>query len=179
MTYWDMDRYEVEDIMTEFLKKSLAQSEFNPDLDSYVYSIHDLQLDYLKGQLREDPEREKKLHQHFLEQYFRRANYDYGAIEDDSYIHNNFGYHLYKSEQFSFFPEIYLNLGFVESMLKASGPVDLLNDYKKYEEHIMGLVGEICFAIELFSRVKILFFRTTNTSTIWKITRPLPAPSEP
>ncbi len=36
------------------------------------------------------------LHQHFLEQYFRRAQFNYGNIEDDSYIHNNFGYHLYK-----------------------------------------------------------------------------------
>ena len=36
------------------------------------------------------------MHCHFLEQYFRRARYDYGAIEDDIYIHNNFGYHLYK-----------------------------------------------------------------------------------
>ena len=25
-------------------------------------------------------------------------------------------------------------------MLKATGPVDLLNDYKKYENHICGLV---------------------------------------
>ena len=104
------------------------------------------------------------MHRHFLEQYFRRARYDYGAIEDDSYIHNNFGYHLYKvmmkellcwmlplyaftrtlsqSEQFNLFPSVYLNLSFVESMLKASGPVDLLNDYKKYERHIMGLVRE-------------------------------------
>ncbi len=48
-----------------------------------------------------------------------------------------------QSEQFHLFPTIYLNLGFVESMLKASGPVDLLNDYKKYEQHIMGVVREI------------------------------------
>ena len=39
MTYWDMDEYEVEDMMTEFLKKSLAQSEFDPILDRYVFSI--------------------------------------------------------------------------------------------------------------------------------------------
>ena len=49
MTYWGMDEYQVEDVMTEFLKKSLAQSEFDPMLDSYVFSIHDLQLEYLKN----------------------------------------------------------------------------------------------------------------------------------
>ena len=59
MTYWDANEIEVEDIMTEFLKKSLAQSEFDTNLNSYVYSIHDLQLDFLKHQLREDPQKEK------------------------------------------------------------------------------------------------------------------------
>ena len=59
MTYWDMDHYEVEDLMTEFLKKSLAQSEFDPKLDSYVYSIHDLQLDYLKSKLKNDAGKER------------------------------------------------------------------------------------------------------------------------
>jgi hypothetical protein len=59
MTYWDMDMFEVEDVMTAFLRKSLAQSEFDQTLDSYVYSVHDLQLDFLKSQLKEDEEREK------------------------------------------------------------------------------------------------------------------------
>ena len=51
MTYWDMNKFEVEDVMDEFLKKSLTQSDFDVNLDSYVYHIHDLQLDYLKSQL--------------------------------------------------------------------------------------------------------------------------------
>lgn len=59
MTYWDMDQIEVEDIMTEFLKKSLAQSEFDTTLDSYVYSIHDLQLDFIKNQLRSKDGKER------------------------------------------------------------------------------------------------------------------------
>ncbi len=48
------------------------------------------------------------------------------------------GYHLYKSGQFHLFPRIYLDLGFIEAVLKANGPVDLLNDFKKYEDQIMG-----------------------------------------
>ena len=59
MTYWGMDQVEVEDLMTNFMKKSLAQSEYDATLDSYVYSIHDLQLDYLKSQLKEDSEQER------------------------------------------------------------------------------------------------------------------------
>ena len=140
MTYWDMDEYQVEDVMTEFLKKSLSQSEFDPTLNSYVFLIHNLQLDYLKSQFYNDDEHaERELHRHFLQQYFKSAKDGcYGNIVDDSYIFYNVGYHLFKSEQFDLFPKIYLDLGFVEAMLKATSSVDLLNDYKRYGEHIIG-----------------------------------------
>ena len=36
------------------------------------------------------------------------------------------------------FSDIYLDLGFVEANLKATGPVDLLSDYKRYREYIIG-----------------------------------------
>ena len=142
MTYWDMDEYEVEDMMTEFLKKSLAQSEFDPILDRYVFSIHDLQLEYLKSQIdaSQDSNAEQELHKHFLDQYFKKVKKQYGLIKDDSYIFYNLGYHLFKSEQFELFAEIYLDLHFVEAMLKATSSVDLLNDYKRYGDHIIGEV---------------------------------------
>ncbi len=62
MTYWRKNRYEVEDIMTEFLKKCLAASEYDAQLQSYVYSLHDLHLDYLKAQLRKDTDSERVSH---------------------------------------------------------------------------------------------------------------------
>jgi hypothetical protein len=40
--------------MTEFLRKTLASCEFDQKLDSYVYSVHDLHLEYIKSQLRDD-----------------------------------------------------------------------------------------------------------------------------
>ena len=36
------------------------------------------------------------------------------------------------------FPKIYLDLGYVEANLKATGPVDILSDYRKYREYIKG-----------------------------------------
>ena len=39
MTYWDMDEYQVEDVMTEFLKKSLAQSEFDSTLGWFPFTL--------------------------------------------------------------------------------------------------------------------------------------------
>ena len=48
MTYWDMDEYQVEDVMTEFLKKSLAQSEFDSTLGTSmsIYPNYILVLSY-------------------------------------------------------------------------------------------------------------------------------------
>ena len=39
------------------------------------------------------------------------------------------------------FPEIYLDLGYIEANLKATGPVDLLSYYRRYHEQIMGESG--------------------------------------
>lgn len=180
MTYWDMDEYQVEDVMTEFLKKSLAQSEFDAILDSYVFNIHDLQLDYLKSQFyHEDGKAERDLHRHFLQQYFKTANNCYGSIQDDSYIFYNLGYHLFKSEQFDMFPKIYLNLGFVESMMKATSSVDLLNDYKRYGEHIIGPVffdAQVAWDSDFSRNLTISrFYRMKNIWISLKITNLSPA----
>ena len=78
----------------------------------------------------------------------------YGHIEDDSYIFYNFGYHLFKSEQFHLFPVIYLDLAFVEAMLKATSSVDLLNDYRRYGDQIIGQVKAIIFSLLGFFFVK-------------------------
>ena len=68
MTYWDMNSIEVDNVMTELVKKSLASSEFDQSLESDVYSIHVLLLDYLKTQLNIDEEKNlhKKLKKCFI-----------------------------------------------------------------------------------------------------------------
>jgi hypothetical protein len=57
-TLWSRNKYEAEDIMCEFVKKSLAVSKWNEFLNSYVYGIHDLLLHYLR---REMSDVEKKV----------------------------------------------------------------------------------------------------------------------
>jgi hypothetical protein len=51
MTLWKMQKYEVEDIMKDFVKKSLAVEEYDYHKKCYVYSINNLLLSYLKYQL--------------------------------------------------------------------------------------------------------------------------------
>ena len=47
MTYWDMDEYQVEDVMTEFLKKSLAQSEFDSTLGTSMSILSKLYINFI------------------------------------------------------------------------------------------------------------------------------------
>ena len=54
---WDVTKWKVEDIMKNFVRKSLAVEEYDDDKNMYKYLVHDLQLDYLKGHL--DPDMEK------------------------------------------------------------------------------------------------------------------------
>ena len=168
MTYWEMNSIEVDNIMTELVKKSLAASEFDQGLDSDVYSIHILLLDYLKAQFKEDEE--KSMHKNFLDQYFRKVNFKYGRLEDDSYIFSNIGYHLIKSGQLDLFPKIYLDLSFVEALLKSSSctSVDLLNDYKRYEEYLIGYNEEYIDMLqdfEAFTRTIGAFVNTHGVPT--------------
>ena len=43
--------------MKNFVRKSLAVEEYDGDNQMYKYSIHDLQLDYLKGHVDSDTEK--------------------------------------------------------------------------------------------------------------------------
>ena len=60
------------------------------------------------------------------------------------------------------FPVIYLDLAFVEAMLKATSSVDLLNDYRRYGDQIIGQVKAIIFSLLGFflsSRYISIFFQ--------------------
>lgn len=149
MTYWNMSAIEVEDTMDQFQKKSLASSEFDPTLQTLVFTMNSFIFGFYVAQL----ENEKELHRNFLHHYFEKVDYkDYGDIADDSYIFANLGHHLVKAEMFHLFPEIYLNLKFVGAMIKANGQVDLLNDFKRFETHIIGEDDANVEALENFEK---------------------------
>ncbi|XP_069696583.1 apoptotic protease-activating factor 1-like isoform X2 [Periplaneta americana] len=134
-TLWSKNKYEVEDIMSEFIKKSLAVSKWNELLNSYVYGIHDLLLHYLKNQL--EKEKKKELHRKLLNCYKSVSGSSFSNLPNDNYIYSYIGYHLYEAELWSMFPKLYLDLEFIGSKLKVTGPGDLLVDYKKYSKYII------------------------------------------
>lgn len=99
-----------------------------------LYGIHDMLLDYLKSQMNADEQR--TAHRKLVDSYFVKCKEDFGLLPDDNYIFWFLGYHLYKAEYVEFFPRIYLNLSFISSKLRATGPSDLLNDFRKYRDYI-------------------------------------------
>ena len=163
---WGVEKYEVEDTMALLSKKSLALAEYDPASDGYVYSLHDLQLDYLKSMLT--AEEQQTMHRALVEKYFGRVAYRYGDLKDDGYILTHLGYHLLKAGLTASFPEVYLDLNYVEVVLKACGTACLLYDYRKYGHLIAGndLDGDMLEDFEEFCRTA---GATLNSSTVTDI----------
>lgn len=103
-----------------------------------LYGVHDLLLDHLKSSM--DANQQTIAHRKLVNAYIERYKGDYSAIPNDNYIYWFLGYHLYKAEFFDEFPNIYLNLPFISAKIKATRPSDLLNDFRKYQDYIIGKV---------------------------------------
>ena len=119
-----------------------------------LYGIHDLLLDYLKSRMGADEQRDA--HRKLINSYFAECKNNYGALPDDNYIFWFLGYHLYKAEYTELFPRVYLNLSFISAKLRATGPSDLLNDFRKYKDYISETVSKIIISIGYV--VYILFY---------------------
>jgi len=145
---WQCSPYEMEEKMGLLVAKSLIayhvhQGDHSSTSASpmVVYGIHDLVLDYLKSHV--SPEEQRAAHCKLIEAYLTECQGDYGALPDDNYIFWFLGYHLYKAECTHLFPQIYLNLHFISAKLRAcQGSSDLLNDLRKYQDYISGLVNK-------------------------------------
>ncbi|XP_049805088.1 apoptotic protease-activating factor 1-like [Schistocerca nitens] len=131
---WSLNKYEVEDIMSYFVKKSLAVSKWNEELNSSVYGIHDIILDYLKFGLTKEKKRE--LHRKLLEAYSKICDGDFSKLPNDNYIYTYFGYHIDEAEMWDLYSNLFISLPFVQAKLKVTGPGDLLLDYRKYRSNI-------------------------------------------
>ncbi|XP_050540508.1 apoptotic protease-activating factor 1-like isoform X2 [Daktulosphaira vitifoliae] len=132
---WNLNKIQVEDIMLEFIRKSLVVRVWIQPLNSYTYSVHDLILNNLKNKI--DNENEKSLHRKLIECYKIYCKGNFAQLpKNDNYIFLYFGYHLKKAELFDEFAKWFLNLKFLESKIHVAGPADLLADLKKYKKYI-------------------------------------------
>ena len=87
----------------------------------------------------------QELHKKLLDSYKSVSGGKFSNLPNDNYIFFYIGHHLNEAQMWSEFPELYLDLEFVGAKLKATGPGDLLVDYKKYRKFITTDVShEMC-----------------------------------
>jgi hypothetical protein len=78
----------------------------------------------------------QELHKKLLDRYKSVSGGKFSNLPNDNYIYFYIGHHLNEAQMWSEFPGLYLDLEFVGAKLKATGPGDLLVDYKKYRRFI-------------------------------------------
>lgn len=126
---WDLEPEEVEDILHEFVNKSLlfVDSNSKPNL----YYLHDLQLDFLVEQNRDQIE---SLHSKVVRQYqhhYRVAPPTSGD-EESLYWIRFLTHHMAKANLSQELYSLMFSLDWVRIKAKMMGPAHLINDYVEY-----------------------------------------------
>ncbi|TKS90790.1 Apoptotic protease-activating factor 1 [Collichthys lucidus] len=126
---WDLEPEEVEDILQEFVNKSLlfVDSHNKP----YLYYLHDLQLDFLVEQNRTQLE---NLHSKVVHQY--QQHYKDGpptsGDEECLYWIRFLTFHMAKGNLSQELYSLMFSLDWVSIKAKIMGPAHLINDYVEY-----------------------------------------------
>ncbi|XP_019128716.2 apoptotic protease-activating factor 1 isoform X2 [Larimichthys crocea] len=126
---WDLEPEEVEDILEEFVNKSLlfVDSHNKP----YLYYLHDLQLDFLVEQNRTQLE---SLHSKVVHQY--QQHYKDGpptsGDEECLYWIRFLTFHMAKGNLSQELYSLMFSLDWVSIKAKIMGPAHLINDYVEY-----------------------------------------------
>lgn len=121
--------------MLELCHKSLAAKQWNNDLKTYVYGVHDLLLCHLREKLTQDKLTE--MHKSVIEKYYKYCANDLSKLPDDNYIYLYIGYHFEQAKLFDQLSQLYLNFDFIQAKIMCTGLSDLLLDIKKYGKYMI------------------------------------------
>ncbi|XP_034091710.1 apoptotic protease-activating factor 1 [Gymnodraco acuticeps] len=126
---WDLEPEEVEDILEEFVNKSLlfVDNHNKP----YLYYLHDLQLDFLVEQNRTQLEslHNKVVHQY--QQHYRDGPPTSGD-EECLYWIRFLTHHMAKANLSQELYSLMFSLDWVSIKARIMGPAHLINDYVEY-----------------------------------------------
>ncbi|XP_038150125.1 apoptotic protease-activating factor 1 isoform X2 [Cyprinodon tularosa] len=126
---WDLEPEEVEDILQEFVNKSLLFVDRNSK--PHLYYLHDLQLDFLVEHYRNQIE---SLHSKVVHQYqhhYREAP-PMSGDEECLYWIRFLTYHMAKANLSQELYSLMFSLDWVCIKAKIMGPAHLINDYVEY-----------------------------------------------
>ncbi|KAG7461492.1 apoptotic protease-activating factor 1 isoform X2 [Solea senegalensis] len=126
---WDLEPEEVEDILEEFVNKSLlfVDSHNKP----FLYYLHDLQLDFLVEQNRTQLE---SLHSKVVHQYQQhyKDGPPFSGDEECLYWIRFLTYHMAKANLSQELYSLMFSLDWVSTKAQIMGPAHLINDYVEY-----------------------------------------------
>uniref|UniRef100_A0ABM5GFB3 Apoptotic protease-activating factor 1 n=1 Tax=Pogona vitticeps TaxID=103695 RepID=A0ABM5GFB3_9SAUR len=130
---WDMETEEVEDILQEFINKSLLFCDRNGK--SFHYYLHDLQLDFLTeknhGQLQ-------TLHKKVVHQYKKhyKQYVPTSTQEDCIYWYYFLAYHMASANMQNELSDLMFSLDWIKTKTELVGPAHLIHEYVEYS-HIL------------------------------------------
>ncbi|KAG8195243.1 hypothetical protein JTE90_027984 [Oedothorax gibbosus] len=133
---WDKENFEVQEIMFELYHRCFVQLERSEDDDnSYSYVSHDLYLDTLQVEFKDDEK--LKRHKKLVDKVLKLIKKKDGTIDltqlPKGYLPYTIGYHLFYAHEHQMLRKLYLNLYFIEQKIYLTKDVrDILYDYDNY-----------------------------------------------
>uniref|UniRef100_A0A8C3LUH8 Apoptotic protease-activating factor 1 n=1 Tax=Chrysolophus pictus TaxID=9089 RepID=A0A8C3LUH8_CHRPC len=126
---WDMETEEVEDILQEFVNKSLLFCDRNGN--SFHYYLHDLQLDFLTEKNRNQLQ---ELHKNIVNQYKRYYKLHVPVLsqEDCMYWYNFLAYHMAGANMQKELRDLMFSLDWIKAKTELVGPAHLIHEYVEY-----------------------------------------------
>ncbi|XP_029018925.1 apoptotic protease-activating factor 1 isoform X2 [Betta splendens] len=126
---WDLEPEEVEDILEEFVNKSLLFVDNHSKTN--LYYLHDLQLDFLVEQNRTELE---SLHAKVVRQYQQhyRDGPPTSRDEESLYWFRYLTYHMAKANLSQELYSLMFSLDWVSIKAEILGPAHLINDYVEF-----------------------------------------------
>ncbi|XP_044535631.1 apoptotic protease-activating factor 1 isoform X5 [Gracilinanus agilis] len=126
---WDMETEEVEDILQEFINKSLLFYDRNGK--SFRYYLHDLQVDFLMEKNRNQL---KELHRKVVTQFQRccQAHSLPSDQEDSMYWYNFLAYHMASADMRQELCNLMFSLDWIKAKTELVGPAHLIHEFMQY-----------------------------------------------
>nr|XP_056711153.1 apoptotic protease-activating factor 1 [Euleptes europaea] len=128
---WDMETEEAEDILQEFVNKSLLFCDRNGK--SFSYYLHDLQLDFLTEKNRSQLQ---ELHKKAVHQYKKHYKHSVPTPlhEDCMYWYNFLAYHMASANMHEELCALLFSLDWIKTKTELLGPAHLIHEYVEYSQ---------------------------------------------
>ncbi|XP_007420252.1 apoptotic protease-activating factor 1 [Python bivittatus] len=128
---WDMETEEVEDILQEFVNKSLLFCDRNGK--SFCYYLHDLQLDFL---MEKNCCQLQELHKKVVHQFkkYYKCYMPIPSDEDCMYWYNFLAYHMASANMHDELRALMFSLDWIKMKTELVGPAHLIHEYVEYSE---------------------------------------------